>query len=94
MNVIHYDLHNSDFKLDVGKYTFVFSSELYKNKFKASLEQYLYEQSIKLIAKYNVKISCYDFLALVLYKKIEKRGFLVYYEDTQIDDIKFKIVLE
>ena len=39
----------------------------------------------KLVSKYQVNLEGTEYLALSLYKKIEKRGFKVYFNDILID---------
>lgn len=60
---------------------FYFSSLLYYQKFERLLSEYLKNETLKLRNKYNCTISCDEMILLNLYKKIEKRGFKVYYKD-------------
>ena len=45
----------------------------------------MYIENEKIRAKYQIELEANEYLALSLYKKIEKRGFLVYYNDEEID---------
>ena len=94
-NIIHYNLKDSEFKYKVNDFEFVFSSELYKNKFISTYEDFTNYQELKLQAKYNILIFAEDMLLISLYKKIEKRGFLVYYKNIELNnDISFTIQLD
>lgn len=89
MNNIYYDLNESDIKVNRGDYTFTFSSNFYKEKFTNEVENYIKEENDKINAKYNLNINLDDYLALVYYKKVEKRGFLVSYKDTLVNPLIF-----
>lgn len=60
---------------------FYFSSLLYLKKFQKLHNEYLKNETLKLKNKYNCVIVCDEMILLNLYKKIEKRGFKVYYND-------------
>lgn len=85
---VYYNLYESEYHYKYKRFLFVFSSKLYINNFINQLEKYVDLESKKLIAKYNVELESSEYLALSLYKKIEKRGFLVYYNDEEIDKNK------
>ena len=79
---IAYDLnvspHKTVVKYDACDITFVFSSELYKNKFIEKRESNRLYISDLLTKRYGFRI-CNDILSdLKLYLTIEKRGFLIY----------------
>ena len=57
---------------------FYFSSELYKNKFLANVETFIKIEELKLQNKYRLKLDIKEYLAIVYYKQIEKRGFYIY----------------
>lgn len=87
-NGIQLDLKSSNYIYELENILFYFSSELYLNKFRNELEDYSYSESIKLKNKYKLNISCNLFLAISLYRKIEKRGFYIF------DKINKKIIKE
>lgn len=82
---VYYDLYKSEYHYKFKRFEFVFSSKLYINNFLKRLGEYTHIENEKLRAKYQVELEAYEYLALSLYKKIEKRGFLVYYNDEEID---------
>ena len=59
---------------------FYFSSQFYKEKFKREYSQYLKDETMKLKIKFKCNIYCDEMILLLLYKKIEKRGFKVLYK--------------
>lgn len=77
-NKIELDIKSSNYKYEYEDNIFFFSSELYLNKFITELPDYVYSESIKLKNKYKLNISCNLFLAVSLYRKIEKRGFYIF----------------
>ena len=79
------NLYESEYHYKFKRFEFVFSSKLYINNFKKNFENYTYIENEKIRAKYQVDLEASEYLALSLYKKIEKRGFLVYYNDEEID---------
>lgn len=83
---VYHDLEKSDYIFSFKNFDFVFSSKLYINKFERELKDYIIEENNKLTNKYHNRLSCDEYLALSLYKKIEKRGFKVYYKDREIKE--------
>lgn len=76
-NGIEFNLKESEYKVIFNGFIFYFSSELYKNKFNNLIENFIELEEIKLKTKYKVKINLTNYLAIALYKRIEKRGFLI-----------------
>lgn len=92
-----FDLEQSNYKYKFEGLTFVFSSELNMNKFKDRIKDYIKQESLKLTWKYsNLNINFDLFLSIALYKRIEKRGFLIYQGDNIIlkEDTLFLIAYE
>ena len=77
VNGIELDLNESKYKSDYEEYSFYFSSLNYKNKFEEKLMPYIILETAKIKNKYGVGISLNIYLAVALYKKIEKRGFRI-----------------
>ena len=75
--LIYNDIKESIYFYDYGDLRFYFSSELYRDKFKAKVVNYIIEERNKMFIRYKCIVQCDDMLALTLYKKIEKRGFRV-----------------
>ena len=76
-NGIQLDLQNSVYFYKYENLTFYFSSELYRKKFAETVDLYISSEKFKLKNKYRVDIDPSLYLAISLYKKIEKRGFFV-----------------
>ena len=84
-NGIYYDLTQSCYKYkprDTGL-TFVFSSDLYLTKFEEQIHNHRNEFNLKLKARYRTEVDFKNFADVTLYKKIEKRGFLIVNERGQ-----------
>lgn len=80
---IAYDLKISPHQvvMDYGtgeKVKFIFSSELYKNKFLERYEEHREQINNSLSNRFGIKIVINDLADLRLYTTIEKRGFLIY----------------
>lgn len=76
-NGIYLDLTESEYVYNFGGLSFYFSSEFYRNKFKNEVKNYVQYETMKIVSKYDIKVSFDIMLAISLYKKIEKRGFRV-----------------
>jgi hypothetical protein len=72
-----YDLNVSPYKFRVGNITYVFSSELYKSNFKEKFQTHREEMNNKLTKRYDIPVIINTLCDIVLYKKVEKRGFLL-----------------
>lgn len=83
-NKIELDIKSSNYTFEYEDNIFFFSSEFYLNKFKTELPDYVYSESIKLKNKYKLNISCNLFLAISLYRKIEKRGFYIFNKNKKL----------
>ena len=82
-NGIEYNLSISPYTLEKNGLTFYFSSKRNLKTFEDTLTEFINLECEKLSKKYKMKISAYNYgslvniLSVVLYKRIEKRGFLV-----------------
>lgn len=83
---IYYDLNLSNYKLEYKRFTFIFSSKFYINKFQKEIENYVDIEDKKLYSKYKIILEDKEYLALSLYKKIEKRGFKVLFLGKEINE--------
>lgn len=90
MGKVEYDLNNSNFIIKLDDWVYYFSSEFNLNRFNDGLYDFIKNETQKLFAKYHVKIDIHEYLTLVYYKKIEKRGFkvLTYNENNDIIEIQ------
>lgn len=91
---IYYDLKESDYKTSIDNFTFVFSSLFYLNLFSTNLEEYIIFENKRINNKIKKEIDLKEVILLDLYKKIEKRGFLVYYKNKELKDYSFIVKLE
>lgn len=58
---------------------FYFSSPVYLEKYSKLVDSYVKEQMLRNKIKYGIDMLPYQYFMIALYKKIEKRGFRVYY---------------
>ena len=91
---IYYDLNESDYIYTIDNFKFVFSSLFYLTLFKQNLEAYLKYEEDKLNNKIGEDLNLKEVILLNHYKKLEKRGFLVYYNNKKLDKYKFVVNLE
>lgn len=88
-NGIEYNLSISPYTVEKNGLTFYFSSKRNLKTFEDTLTDFIYLECEKLSKKYKLKISAYAYgslvniLSVVLYKRIEKRGFLVLNTDIE-----------
>ena len=80
INGIYLNLKESEYKLNYNGLIYYFSSELYMNKFKNNVKQFIVEETAKLRTKYKINIYFDTMLTIAYYKKIEKRGFRIVYK--------------
>jgi len=76
---IYLDLTKSDIKLKLKdtNLTFVFSSDLHRQKFEEQYKANREEHNLRLKARYKIDFRSTIFADLTLYTKVESRGFLV-----------------
>lgn len=82
--MIYNDINESNYTFKYDDLIFYFSSNFYKEKFIKEHINYIRDETMKLKVKFKCNIYCDEMLLLLLYKKIEKRGFRVLYNDTNI----------
>lgn len=85
-NIIYYDLLNTKYSFKFYNYIFYFSSPVYLKKFRERIISYINNEKKKFQIKYFVDISD-EFFAIMLYKKIETRGFYIKIDDTYFNSI-------
>lgn len=85
-----YDIEKSEFSLKVNNLKFYFSSVFNLRRFQSNYKSFVEEETLKLQSKYHVNIDIFNYLLVVFYKKIEKRGFkvLAYYPNGAIIELK------
>lgn len=74
---IAYDFNCSPYKAHIDGLQFVFSSENHVKKFKERLDKSREKISSSLSNRFNIFIRCDGIADIMLYKEIEKRGFLI-----------------
>lgn len=84
--MVYNNLAESPYKFEYGKLTFIFSSNFYKEKFIKEFQQFVHNETLKLKVKFKCNILCDEMAMLLLYKKIEKRGFMVLYEEKELNE--------
>lgn len=79
-NGVEYQLDKSPFIFELNNLIFYFSSNNHLNKFTSNLEKFICDMRYKFLERYGYY--CYfDLLfLLILYSKIETRGFYIKYE--------------
>lgn len=91
-NGVCYDLKLSKFRSTQGDLTFVFSSLPHKEKFEQRLRSNRDTINYSLSKRFNTKIDVSTLADIVLYKKIETRGFLIVSKDGKfscLEETKF-----
>ena len=92
--MIYNDINESIYTFKYDDLVFYFSSQFYQEKFTREYSQFLKDETMKLKIKFKCNIYCDEMILLLLYKKIEKRGFKVLYKNNELNEnyyIDFKI---
>ena len=84
--MVYQNIIESCYYFDYKTYRFYFSSLLNKKRFVNRIDEFVLDENLKNSNKYGVKIDLTNYLIIVLYKKIEKRGFRVYNKDELIEE--------
>lgn len=82
--MVYQNIFESNYYYDYKSYRLYFSSLFNKARFIDRIEGYIQDENIKNTNKYGVKIDLTNYLIIVLYKKLEKRGFRVYNLDNEL----------
>lgn len=77
-NKVCLNINESNYVATFGGFNFYFSSNFYKEKFEKEVLKYVEDEELKIENKYKMQINVRLYLAISLYKKIEKRGFRVF----------------
>lgn len=85
-NGVELNLQESDYKFEFCHAVFYFSSEFNLQRYKNSVIQFVEMEQAKIINRYKVKAELRLYLAISLYKKIEKRGFRVLYRGQEVEE--------
>ena len=84
--MIYNDINESIYTFNYDDLTFYFSSQFYQEKFTREYSQFLKDEIMKLKIKFKCNIYCDEMILLLLYKKIEKRGFKVLYKGKELNE--------
>lgn len=76
-NGVCYDLNISSYRFTTGNLTFVFSSQLHLDKFKKKYKENRDIVNYSLTKRFNATVDVSELADVVLYRKIETRGFLI-----------------
>ncbi len=72
------NIEKSTIKYDCKGFTFYFSSNFYKEKFKKTFQDFIDNEINKMNVRFKTLCLFEEYFLVVYYKKIEKRGFRVY----------------
>lgn len=86
---VYLNIEESDIYLQVGNYILYFSSNFLKGKFVGLYDRYYEEVNKKFSKIYELDYT--PIIIISLYKKVEKRGFRVYYNDRRIFENQIRI---
>lgn len=76
-NGVYYDLTKSNYRTKINDLTFVFSSRLHLEKFKSRIIENRNKINLSLTKRFNIAVDVSQLADIVLYGKVETRGFLV-----------------
>lgn len=76
-----YDLNVSPYRSIQNGIVFVFSSELHLNKFESKLKENRDTINYSLTKRFNMNVDVSTLADVILYRKIESRGFLIEAEE-------------
>ena len=76
-NGVVYDLSVSSYRCTIDGLTYVFSSKLHLDKFKKKLKENRDIINYSLTRRFNLSVDVSQLADIVLYRKIETRGFLI-----------------
>ena len=84
--MIYNDISESTYNFKYREMVFYFSSNFYLEKFKNEYVSFLKEETDKLKIKFRCEIIADYMILLLLYKKIEKRGFKVLLNNNDLNE--------
>ena len=84
--MVYKDINESNYIFEYNKLKFYFSSLFYKEKFIKEHINFIRDETMKLKIKFKCNIYCDEMILLLLYKKIEKRGFKVLYKGKELNE--------
>ena len=91
---VYKDVKNSPYKDNYADICFHFSSLFNLRRYRTNIEKFVNEEELKIRNKYQLEINMQKYLAIALYKKIEKRGFYALIEDDEFNEVDHINVVE
>ena len=92
--MVYNDINESNYTFEYDDLIFYFSSNFYKEKFIKEYYNFIKEETMKLKIKFKCNIYCDEMILLLLYKKIEKRGFKVTLKGKELsENYTFQFIL-
>lgn len=84
--MIYNDINESNYMFTYDRLIFYFSSKFYLEKFTREYSNFIKDETMKFKIKYKCNAYIDEMLLLLLYKKIEKRGFKVLYDGNELQE--------
>ena len=84
--MIYNDINESNYTIEYDELVFYFSSKFYLEKFTREYSNFIKDETMKFKIKYKCNAYIDEMLLLLLYKKIEKRGFKVLYDGNELQE--------
>lgn len=85
-NIIYNDLNESDYIFKYDNIKFYFSSRFYLEKFEREYTNFIKDETMKLKIKFKCNIFADYLILILLYQRIEKRGFKVEYNNKKLNE--------
>ena len=84
--MVYNDINESNYTFKYDDLVFYFSSKFYLEKFTREYSNFIKDETMKFKIKYKCNAYIDEMLLLLLYKKIEKRGFKVLYDGNELQE--------
>ena len=95
MGLVYQNIEESYYKYEINDIKFYFSSSFNLRRFKEKCIDYSMLEERKIKNRYHVNINMKEYFLLSLYKTIEKRGFLIKYNNELYkDDIQLETIIK
>lgn len=88
-NIVYNDLNESNYCFKYDDFKFYFSSNFYLEKFEREYVNFIKDETMKLKIKFKCNIFADYLILLLLYQRIEKRGFRVENKNNEIIENPF-----
>lgn len=90
-NRVYNNLEETPFKFELKGYEFYFSSVFHRNKYKKEIDSYCKNENLKFKNRYKIDIDLTDAFLIAFYKKVENRGFRVFYQNMNVEDTSLEV---